>query len=82
RIGEDVPEILRAGLELEQAERKDFIEAIALCERDADYVSRNILRHLLGETEEHLDWYETQLELIGKMGLPNYLQSSMGEIEE
>jgi len=44
-----------------------------------DYVSRELLEHILDDTEEHIDFLETQLELIGKVGLENYLQSQMGE---
>lgn len=80
-IGEDVPEVLRNDLALETQARKDLVDGVALCEKNSDFVSRDQLQHLLDETEEHIDYLETQLELIEKMGLANYLQSAMGEIE-
>ena len=76
-IGEDLPEGLKADLAMERHGRGDLVEAIAACEGVNDYVSRGVLRHILDDTETHIDWLETQLELIGKVGLPNYLQSQM-----
>lgn len=77
RIGEDVPEGLKADLEVERQGRADLIAAIGACETAADYVSRSLLRDILEETEEHIDWLETQLDLIQQVGLQNYLQSAM-----
>lgn len=74
-IGEDVPEIISCDLQLEQRKHSVLVDAIATCEREQDYVSRDLLEHLKEENEEHLDWLETQQELIQSMGLPNYLQS-------
>jgi bacterioferritin len=77
KIGEDVPEGLKSDLALERKSREDCLAAIAACEEASDYVSRHILRHILDDTEEHIDWLETQLELIEKVGVQNYLQSQM-----
>lgn len=76
-IGEDVPEGLKSDLGMERRGRVDLIEAIGACEAASDYVSRSLLREILDETEEHIDWLETQQELIAKIGLANYLQSQM-----
>lgn len=77
-IGENVPECLQGDLTLEVASRTDLIEAIAYCESCKDYVSRELLEEILEDTEEHIDYLETQLELVGSVGLQNYLQSQMG----
>ena len=82
RIGENVPEILKADLELEHDAIPDLREAIAYCETVSDYVTREILTDILDSEEEHVDWLETQLELVGKVGLENYLQSQMKVEEE
>ncbi|MCC4115462.1 bacterioferritin [Aromatoleum toluclasticum] len=77
-IGENVPECIQGDLKLEQGGRTELIEAIAYCESCKDYVSREIFEEILEDTEEHIDYLETQLELIDKVGLQNYLQSQMG----
>jgi len=74
RVGEDVPEILRCDLDLELDAIPDLRAAIAYCESHKDYVSRDVFDAILQSEEDHVDWLETQLELIEKMGLPNYLQ--------
>ena len=74
-IGQDVKEILECDLKLEQAAMPDLREAIAHCETVRDYVSRELLEDILESEEEHVDWLETNLELIEKMGLENYIQS-------
>lgn len=78
-IGESVQEILECDLKLEQAAQQTVKEGIAACELAGDYVSRELLVSILDDTEEHIEWLETQLELIGKVGIQNYLQSQMGE---
>ena len=81
-IGEDVPELLRNSLASETAARADLVATIAQLEEAKDYVSRDLLEDFLEETEERIDFYETQLELIPKVGLPNYLQSAIGELSD
>ena len=77
KIGEDIPEGLKCDLGMERKGREDLLTAIAACETATDYVSRHILRHILDDTEEHIDWLETQLDLIETVGVQNYLQSQM-----
>ena len=79
-VGEDVPEILACDLKMERAAQATIKEGMAHCESVRDYVSRDLLQHILDDTEEHIDFLETQLELVEKVGLPNYLQSQMGEV--
>ena len=78
-IGQDVKEILECDLKLEEEAMPELREAIAHCESVRDYVSREILEDILESEEEHVDWLETNLELIGKIGIENYQQSQMGE---
>ena len=75
--GEDVPEMLRCDLKLEQAAQATIKDGIAHCESVRDYVSRELLQDILDDTEEHIDFLETQIELLDKVGLQNYLQSQM-----
>ena len=79
-VGEDVPEILACDLKMERAAQATIKDGIAHCESVRDYVSRDLLQDILDDTEEHIDFLETQLELVEKVGLPNYLQSQMGEV--
>ena len=76
-VGETVPEALAGDLKLEMAARPQLQEAIAHCEKAGDYVSRELFESILESEEEHIDWLETQLELVQKVGLENYLQSQM-----
>jgi bacterioferritin len=78
-IGEDVPEILACDLKSESGAQATIKDAIAHCETVRDYVSRDLLQGILDDTEEHIDFLETQIELVGKVGLENYLQSMMGD---
>ncbi|MCY4394191.1 MAG: bacterioferritin [Rhodospirillaceae bacterium] len=78
-IGQDVKEILECDLKLEELAIPDLREAIAHCESVRDYISREILEDILESEEEHVDWLETNLELIGRAGIENYQQSQMGE---
>jgi bacterioferritin len=78
-IGEDVPEILSCDLKLESGAQQTIKDGIAYCESVRDYVSRDLLQMILDDTEEHIDFLETQIDLVAKVGLPNYLQSIMGD---
>lgn len=80
-IGEDVPECIKGDLDLERHGHAQYVEAITYCESVKDYASRDLLEDILRDTEEHIDYLETQLELIEKTGIENYLQTAMGGIE-
>ena len=80
-VGEDVPELLNSDLALETTAQGTIKDGIAYCESVRDYVSRDLLQHILDDTEEHIDFLETQIELIGKVGIQNYLQSQMGSVD-
>ena len=75
QIGEDVHEMLQSDLNLEMDALPDLQAAISYCEKHKDFVSRELFDAILQSEEEHVDWLETQLGLIEKMGLANYLQS-------
>jgi bacterioferritin len=77
RIGETVPEILKADLALELAGVPALKAAIKCAEENEDFVSRTLFRQILESEEEHIDFLETQLELIEKMGLENFMQSQV-----
>lgn len=76
-IGEHAEEMLSNDLKLEQLAVPLLKEAILYCESVKDFVSRDLLTDILESEEEHIDWLETQLELIEKVGIQNYLQSQM-----
>lgn len=76
-IGERADECITCDLKLERVSRETLVAAIAACEAAKDYISREVLEHILDDTEEHIDWAETQLDLIQKVGLENWLQSQM-----
>lgn len=77
RIGENTEEMLSCDLALEMDAIPDLREAIEYCESCRDYVSRDLLDRILDSEEEHVDWLETQLDLIGRVGIENYQQSQM-----
>ena len=79
RIGENVPECLKADLALETKSREDLRAAVTHCESVRDFVSRELFEDILEDEEDHIDWLETQIGLIDEVGLQNYLQSQMGE---
>lgn len=76
-IGENVPESLAADLKLESAAWVDLSKAVTLCEEKRDYVTRDLVSDILADAEEHIDFLKTEIGLIEKVGLPNYLQSQM-----
>jgi bacterioferritin len=77
-IGENAVETMQCDLKVEIASQVHLKDAIAHCESVRDYVSRELLEGILEDTEEHIDHLETQLELVAKVGEPNYLQTQMG----
>ncbi len=77
-IGETPKEALECDLKLEYAAVPDLKDAIAHCEQTSDYVSRELFESILESEEEHIDWIETQLALIERLGLQNYLQTKLG----
>ncbi|MBM1142927.1 bacterioferritin [Alcanivorax sp. ZXX171] len=76
-IGENTREMLECDLKLEQMAVPDLRDGIEYCESVRDYISRDLLRRILDSEEEHIDWLETQLELLDKVGQENYLQKQM-----
>ncbi|MXY15101.1 MAG: bacterioferritin, partial [Proteobacteria bacterium] len=76
-IGENVQEMLTCDLKLEMDAAPVLREGIAYAESISDFVSRELFEEILESEEEHIDWLETQLELINKVGLENYLQEQM-----
>jgi bacterioferritin len=77
-IGEETREIIECDLKLELVSQSTCKEAIAYCESVRDFVSRGIFEKILDDTEDHIDWLETQLDLIDKVGIQNYQQTAMG----
>ena len=78
-IGKTVPDILQCDFRLERAPRAVYEEAATHCHAVQDYVSRDLFEKLLHEKEEHIDFLETQLDLVDKLGLPLYAQHHMGQ---
>jgi bacterioferritin len=80
-IGENVKEVLESDLKLEQLGLVDLRDAIAYCEGVRDFVSREMLSDIMKAEEDHIDFIETQLGLIPKIGLENYIQLQSGSAE-
>jgi bacterioferritin len=78
-IGENVKEALECDLKLERAAHPVLQQAVADCESAADYVSRDLFAEILHSEEEHIDWLETQLSLIERLGIENYSQSQLAD---
>ena len=76
-IGENVTEMMKNDLKIEKDAHAYLLDGIACCEKNRDYITRELFEHILEDEEEHIDWLETQLELIDKVGLKNFLQSQM-----
>jgi bacterioferritin len=81
-IGENTEEMLGCDLKLELVSQTSLKEAIKYFESVGDYVSRDIVTDILDDTEDHIDWLQTQIDLVGKVGVQNYLQSAMGSPDE
>jgi bacterioferritin len=81
-IGESTEEMLACDLQLEQAAQVTVKEGVAASELAGDFVSRELFLLILKDTEEHIDWLETQIDLIGKVGIQNYLQTQMAAADE
>ena len=81
RVGENVAEMLRCDLTLEMDAMPLLRECVAHAEGVGDFVTRELFEDILASEEEHVDWLETQLELIEKTGIQNYIQSQMGDAE-
>ena len=81
RVGETVPEILNADLELEREAVEQLRGAIAHCEKVRDFVSRELFESILESEESHIDFLETQFEMIDRMGLQNYIQLQSKPVE-
>lgn len=79
-IGENPEEVLKCDLQLELKAIPELRDAIAHCETVRDYISRELFESILESEEEHVDWLETQLGLIERVGIQNYLQSAMDDI--
>lgn len=76
-IGENAQECIACDLKLEISARESLLKAIAACESANDFISRELFKHILEDTEEHIDWLETQLDVMQKVGIQNWLQSQM-----
>ncbi len=80
RIGQDVKQVFEADLAAEHESRALYQEAAAHCDSVGDRVSKNLFEELLGDEEEHIDFLETQLELVNQVGLQLYAQKHIGDL--
>jgi bacterioferritin len=80
-IGENTQEMLECDLKLEHIAHTDLKEAVAYCESVGDFVSRELFVDIMEAEEDHIDWLETQLSLIDKVGLQNYMQTAMSTVK-
>ncbi len=76
-VGETVPECMKSDLALEYAARETLVGGVAHCESVQDFVSRDLLRQILADTEQHIDWLESQVHLMDAVGVQGYLQQQM-----
>ena len=81
RIGETPREMLECDLQLEHIAHADLVATIECCEKEKDFVSRDLAKDILEAEEEHVDWLETQLSLIDRVGEQNYLQTAMKTVK-
>ena len=81
KIGQTVPEMFQADISVETLNQSCLKDAIVVCEKNFDFVTREVFQKILDDTEEHIDWIETQISLIDKTSLKNYLQDQIGSNE-
>jgi len=81
-IGQNIKEVLGSDLQSEYSARSLYQEAATYCHSVQDYVSRDLFEELMADEEEHIDFLETQLDLVGKIGLELYAQHHIGELED
>ena len=79
KVGQNVPEMFDADLSVETMNQSCLKTAIPICEKNSDFVTREVFQKILDDTEEHIDWIETQKSLIEKAGLQNYLQEQISK---
>ncbi len=82
RIGQNVEEVLKCDLEGEESARKLYVEARKVCQTKEDFVSMALFEELLADEEGHIDFLETQLELLNKIGVEKYIQLNSGSVDE
>lgn len=82
KIGKTIPSMLAGDLQMEQEARLTLVAAIKCCENKQDYVSRDLCQSILSAEEKHIDWLETQTQIMDKIGEANYLQSQLGTSDQ